>query len=183
MPTFRRRLLALATCFVLTAAGLFAAQPAVAAGTYGPYYIRTNNQRTYLCMDAADGNTANGARIQQWGCWEGPMQRWTMHYKATYGGIAYYELINGNSPPGSPKCLAVPWGSPPAGTALELWDCIGAARQMWVFEPLPGTGMDQIRNLQSNQCVDVRDGNSAQGATLQQWPCWGGMPQQWYATA
>jgi len=72
--------------------------------------------------------------------------------------------------------VLLPVGMP---RTARLWDCLGAARQLWWFEQIPGPYDYKLRNLQTGQCIDVPGGNPVAGVALQQWPCNGTTAQQW----
>jgi len=156
------------------------AAPAVGQIAYGPYLFK--NGVSQMCMDVAYGSTANGARIQQWPCYGGPPEQWTMVYETTVGVVHYFQLVNGNSPPGNPKCLDVPWGNPAPGAKLQLWDCLGAARQLWAVQTIStaGNGAVRVKNLQTGLCLDNTDWSGNAGTSLQQWTCNDLPPQHWY---
>jgi hypothetical protein len=178
MSLLRLQYAVLAMCIGL-AASLVGASPASAASAYS---YRTQSSNGSLCMDVSYASTDNGAGIKQWPCDGGPAQKWTLRYEQSFGGIAYYQLVSALSPAGNPKCLDLPWGNPAAGQTLQLWDCLGAARQLWSYEQVPGLTLYALRNLQTGQCVDVPWGVPTAGVALWQWPCNGTVAQQWYRT-
>jgi hypothetical protein len=177
MAFFRRASTALALCVSLVAAGLVNATPA--AAIHPPYLIHSVDSHGSLCIDLAYASTDNGARIQQWPCYIGPAQQWYPNNKVVVDGINYYELLSG-SYNGEPKCIEVPWGNPAAGQALQLWDCLGAARQLWSMEFLPDSSLFTMKNLQTHQCMEIPWNTPTVGGVIQQWPCYNGEAQQWY---
>ena len=34
------------------------------------------NENSGKCLDVTGGSNANGTKVQQWGCWNRPQQRW-----------------------------------------------------------------------------------------------------------
>ncbi|WP_027341527.1 RICIN domain-containing protein [Hamadaea tsunoensis] len=180
MKILRRACAALALCASLAAAGLVNASPAHAS--LPPYLIHSIDSGGSLCIDVAYASTANGTRIQQWPCYHGAAQSWTLDDQGVYNGVRYYQLVSGLSTPSSPKCIEVPWGNPAAGQALELWDCLGAARQLWSYGQVPGTTYYAFTNMQTKQCIEIPWNTPSAGSPVQQWPCYPGEAQEWYFT-
>jgi hypothetical protein len=158
------------------------------------------------CLDATDGGTGNGTRIQLWDCHGGANQRWQLHADGT--------LVN----PASRRCLdAVDGRIAENGTALQLWDCHGDPNQRWVLPPptsaitgLAGKCLDAAGNAWRDgtaaqlytcnqtaaqawtasadgtirglgRCLDVRDADRSNGTRVQLWSCNGTSAQQWLA--
>lgn len=186
MSRFKRAIAAMFAIGLGLSAGLIVAIPAFALTT--PWLVRSGASAGRLCMDVAYAGTANGTGIQQWPCYVGPAQQWSFEYQMTIDRVDYFELVSALSPSGNLKCLDLPWGNPAAGQTLQLWDCLGASRQLWAFEPLVvidapvGVYYHQLRNLQTGQCIDVPGGDAAAGEALWQWPCNGSPAQRWYRT-
>ncbi|NUT22466.1 MAG: RICIN domain-containing protein [Hamadaea sp.] len=169
--------IALTVCVGLAIASLIHASPASALTP--PYLLQSQDSRYKLCLEVAYASTDNGARIQQWPCDSGPAQLWYPIDKVVVDGVSYYGLLNANSSAGQPMCLEVPWGSPNAGQALQLWDCLGAARQLWSMDFVSGTDYRTLENLQTKQCAEIPWNTPTAGAVVQQWPCYGGEAQHW----
>lgn len=179
MTLFRRTPAALALCLGLAAATLVPAAPA-AAGLHPPYALQSPGSHYSFCIDVANAAVDNGTRIQQWPCNQTRAQLWSPFDQVMVGNTAYYELLSEASPNGSPKCIEVPWGNPAPGQALELWDCLGAARQLWSMTWADSSVHNWVfENLQTHQCIDVPWNVPVAGGALQQWPCHRGEPQQW----
>ena len=70
------------------------------------------------CLDVASSGTANGSKVQLWGCNGTGAQKWRLQSNNT--------LIN----PQSGRCLDVPNGTTTPGTQLQIWDCNGGAAQV-----------------------------------------------------
>lgn len=71
-----------------------------------------------LCLDVADRNTADGARVMAFTCNGGPNQRWRVR-----GGEIRSEE--------SGKCLDIENGRTRPGTAVILYRCNGGDNQRW----------------------------------------------------
>jgi hypothetical protein len=187
MRPFPRKYAVLAVCagIVLSVVG---ASPAGATSAY-LFRTRTSYDSLHpeksLCMDVSFASTANGTAIKQWPCNANNLaQRWTLEYVQRVDNLVYYQLVSSLSPQGNPKCLDLPWGNPAAGQTVQLWDCLGAARQLWRWEQIPNAPYDYtLRNLQTDQCLDVPWADPVAGAQLWQWPCNGTEAQQWYETS
>jgi hypothetical protein len=170
----------LAVCAGLIAASLVVAAPASAANEI---MFRSESSATSaypdgrLCIDVSYASTANGTAIKQWPCDGGPAQRWRALREGEWDGVVYYQLISSLSSPDEPKCLDLPWGNPAAGQTLQLWDCLGAFRQLWSITH--GVNGLALRNRQTGQCVDVPWGDPIAGNALWQWPCNNTAAQQW----
>ncbi|MET8177147.1 RICIN domain-containing protein, partial [Streptomyces clavifer] len=75
------------------------------------------------CMDISGGATADGTKVQLYGCNNTGAQKWVPQPDGT--------LKN----PQSGKCLDASGVSSADGTRLHLWTCLAAANQKW---NLPG---------------------------------------------
>ncbi|WP_265443407.1 ricin-type beta-trefoil lectin domain protein [Flexivirga meconopsidis] len=71
-----------------------------------------------LCLDVDQSGTANGSKVQVWGCNGTAAQAWTIQPDRS--------LRN----PQSGKCLDWPGGQP-AGTQLVIWTCGSTSNQQW----------------------------------------------------
>ncbi|GAB3987321.1 hypothetical protein GCM10029978_105640 [Actinoallomurus acanthiterrae] len=74
----KRRFTGLVAAAGLGLASVFIPSGPAAAATYGPYEFISN--LSHLCMDATNASLDDGAPIQQWWCWAGSPQEWTMVY-------------------------------------------------------------------------------------------------------
>ncbi|WP_406281710.1 endo-1,4-beta-xylanase [Streptomyces sp. NBC_00209] len=72
---------------------------------------------------------------------------------------------------GSGRCVEVPNSATADGTAVQLYDCGGAANQKWEH-----TAAGELR-VYGNKCLDA--GGSGNGAGIQIYSCWGGDNQKW----
>ncbi len=167
----------------MVAASACGAVPAAAsAWTSGYSEIVDLNTNGASCLDVANGSTANGANVQQWGCWGGPQQEWELVSTSTAG---FYEVVNENSG----KCLDVANGSNGNGTNVQQWGCWGGPGQLWHPEPSNGSYYSlwnyisiedpNTSNGNSGLCLDVAGSSTTNGTNVQQWGCWNTSGQQW----
>jgi lysophospholipase L1-like esterase len=111
------------------------------------------------CLDLNGGNTANGTKIQLWGCNGTTAQTWTAYSDGTL-------RVSG-------KCLDATNVGTANGTKIELWDCNGGGNQ--VFQPYNGG----YRNLLSARCLDDPASSTTDGTQLQLYDCNGTGAQAW----
>jgi hypothetical protein len=95
----------------------------------GEYYYRVRNVNSGKCLEVRDGYTDNGGIIEQYDCWDGPMQLWTPR---TAPATDHVWLVNRNSG----KCLDDTDWSPWAGTSLQQVDCGPYTAQYWRLYPV-----------------------------------------------
>ncbi|GIF09868.1 ricin-type beta-trefoil lectin domain protein [Actinoplanes siamensis] len=70
----------------------------------------------------------------------------------------------------SGRCLDVPGGSAANGTQPIIWDCTGAANQLWAYDG------QTVQSL--GKCLDSPTGATA-GSKAQLWDCTGAANQRW----
>jgi Ricin-type beta-trefoil lectin domain-like/Glycosyl hydrolases family 43 len=159
-----------AALVLLTALALAAPASAGAQTTY--HEIENLNSKS--CMDVVGGSTADGAGVQQWGCWGAPQQQWAL---IPSNHANYYEIVNQNSG----KCLDVPNGSLTDGTHLQQWDCWDGPQQQWRVINWDGqdNGYYHLANYNSGLVVDVPYSSTQNGTPLQQWEPWTTAGQKW----
>ncbi|WP_329287642.1 ricin-type beta-trefoil lectin domain protein [Streptomyces sp. NBC_00691] len=112
------------------------------------------------CLDVDDSQTADGTKIQVWGCNGTGAQQWTV---ATDGTL---KVLG--------KCLDVSNGGAADGTKVQLWTCNGSGAQTWQAQ-----ADGSLRNPQSAKCLDVASGATADGTKVQLWTCNGTGAQKW----
>ena len=112
------------------------------------------------CMDDNTGASADGTKVQMWGCDGTGAQQWTMETDGTI-------RING-------KCLDITGASKANGAPIELWDCNGGANQQWQQE------IGMLVNPVSGKCLDDPNFDIVDGTQLDLWTCNGGSNQQWW---
>ncbi|MEU2120185.1 lectin, partial [Streptomyces sp. NPDC016459] len=112
------------------------------------------------CLDVADGQSADGTKVQLWTCNGSSAQRWTV------AGDGSVKALG--------KCLDVSGGGSADGTRVQLWTCNGSGAQKW--EPQTnGT----VRNPQSGKCLDASGGTWNDGTAVHLWTCHTGPNQKW----
>ncbi|WP_117207984.1 arabinofuranosidase catalytic domain-containing protein [Allorhizocola rhizosphaerae] len=77
----------------------------------------------------------------------------------------------------SGRCLSVPNSSIANGTQMQLWDCNGAANQLWTY-----TAGRQLM-VYGNKCLDAEGRGTANGTRVIIWDCNGQNNQQWNVNA
>ncbi|WP_432113457.1 ricin-type beta-trefoil lectin domain protein [Streptomyces sp. S1] len=112
------------------------------------------------CLDVDDSQTADGTKIQTWGCNDTGAQRWTV------SGDGALKVLG--------KCLDVSNGGSADGTKVQLWTCNGSGAQTWQAQ-----ADGSLRNPQSAKCLDVAGGATADGTKVQLWTCNGTSAQKW----
>ncbi|MFF5636990.1 ricin-type beta-trefoil lectin domain protein [Streptomyces sp. NPDC012825] len=112
------------------------------------------------CLDVDDSQTADGTKIQVWGCNSTGAQQWTV------AGDGILKALG--------KCLDVSGGGSADGTKVQLWTCNGSGAQTWQAQ-----ADGSLRNPQSAKCLDVADGATANGTKVQLWTCNGTSAQKW----
>ncbi|MGX6602399.1 ThuA domain-containing protein [Micromonosporaceae bacterium Da 78-11] len=111
------------------------------------------------CLDVNGANSADGTKIQLYGCNGSNAQRWTLQ------GSTFQALG---------KCLDVAGGGTGNGTKAQLYTCNGTGAQNWAPQA-DGT----VKNPQSNRCLDVSANNPADGQQIHIWDCLGAANQKW----
>ncbi len=77
----------------------------------------------------------------------------------------------------SGRCLSVPNSSTANGTQTQLWDCNGAAGQLWTY-----TANRQLM-VYGNKCLDAEGRGTANGTRVIIWDCNTQTNQQWNVNA
>jgi beta-glucanase (GH16 family) len=137
---------------------------AISEGDYVIHPVHSNQ-----CLDISAASTANGARVQQWGC-NGTAAQVFRLIKVADG---YYEIVN----PHSDKALDVRDVSYAAGAPLQQWGYGGGQNQQFQILPL-GNGEFSIRARHTGFSLDIDGWSQAAGATVLQWPWHGGANQR-----
>jgi type 1 glutamine amidotransferase len=112
------------------------------------------------CLDVAGAGTADGTKVQLYGCNGSNAQRWMVTPNSTVKALG--------------KCLDVAGGGTANGTKAQLWTCNGSGAQNWSAQT-NGT----LRNPQSGRCLDVSNNSSADGQQIHIWDCLGAANQKW----
>ncbi|GIG19882.1 endo-1,3-beta-glucanase [Cellulomonas chitinilytica] len=113
-----------------------------------------------LCLDNNAASTANGNKIQIWGCNGTVAQKWTF----VEAGTTLH--VQG-------KCLDIAGGGTANGTKVQLYDCNNTGAQVWI----PRNG--GYYNPQSNRCLDNPSASTTAGTQVQIWDCNGSGAQKW----
>ena len=113
-----------------------------------------------LCLDNNAQSTANGNKVQIWGCNGSVAQQWTFVQSGTT------LRVQG-------KCLDIASGGTANGTKVQLWDCNSTGAQVWI----PQNG--GYYNPASNKCLDDPAGSTTAGTQVQIWDCNGSGAQKW----
>ncbi|MGW9452761.1 RICIN domain-containing protein [Streptomyces sp. NPDC055632] len=127
------------------------------------------------CADVSDFDSADGARIIQWGCGGDINQQYWFKNVGTSG---YVQIMARNSG----KCLEASGTATEDGAPVVQKTCGSAKSQHWKVEPTDEAGYSRLVARRSGKCLDVADYSYADGAALDQWTCNGGRNQQWERT-
>ncbi|MGV9688438.1 RICIN domain-containing protein [Streptomyces sp. NPDC003444] len=127
------------------------------------------------CADVSGFDSADGARIVQWGCGGDVNQQYWFKNVGTSG---YVQIMARNSG----KCLEASGTPTEDGAPVVQKTCGSAKSQHWKIEPEGDAGHSRLVARHSGKCLDVADYAYADGAALDQWTCNGGHNQQWERT-
>ena len=89
----------------------------------GTYYIKNVSSGLYL--DVANGSSADGANIQQWGLGRNDSQK----FKIVSDGNGEYHILTGASNYNS--CIDIVNGNSANGTNIDQWKYWGGDGQLW----------------------------------------------------
>jgi hypothetical protein len=112
------------------------------------------------CLDVNAAGTADGTKIQIYGCNGTAAQQWTVGSDGTVRALG--------------KCLDVAAAGTADGTKVQLWTCNGTGAQDW--EPGPN---GSLVNPASGKCLDVSENRAVDGQQIHIWTCYGGDNQRW----
>ena len=140
-----------------------------AGGTGGSSPVMIKSVNSGRVIDIWNGINADGARIQQYDAWSGPMQVWTLDAQAD-GSV---QITN----PTTKKALDVAGMSTADGATVQLWTAWGGTNQHW-FAKKAADGSYSFVNVNSGKCLDVLGLRTDNGAPLGQWDCNGKSNQQ-----
>ncbi len=76
------------------------------------------------------------------------------------------------------KCLDLNNYGTSNGTKAQVWDCTGAANQVWQ-QRLDSNGQTTLLNPVSGRCLDVAAGGTANGTVVRLWDCANNANQVW----
>jgi alpha-galactosidase len=74
----------------------------------------------------------------------------------------------------SNRCLDVYNNQTTPSTKIEIWDCHGAANQLWT-----PTAAGELRTYGGTRCLDVTGNGTTSGTPVVLWTCNGGASQKW----
>ncbi|MCG5216894.1 carbohydrate-binding protein [Streptosporangium soli] len=112
------------------------------------------------CVDVAGAGTADGTKIQLYGCNGTGAQRWSLPGDGTVRALG--------------KCMDVKGGAVNDGAWVQLWSCNGTGAQQW--QPQAN---GSLRNPQSGKCLDAEGAGTGNGTRLIIWTCQGSVNQKW----
>lgn len=162
---FTTGLSALALSATMLAAG--SAAPASAA----PLNTKLEAHHSGRCLDVAEASQADGAFVQQWGCYTTANQNWTF----TSLDNGYYKV----SADHSGKCLDVADASQADGGTVHQWHCYDTPNQEWKLVQRPN-GYFTLVARHSGKCLEVAGGSIYNGAGVVQQTCNADRPyQEW----
>ncbi len=144
----------------------------VSENVEGIYYVK--NKFSNLYLDVADGNSADGANIQQWSYNGADAQK----FKFVSTGDGYYYILTGAS--GYTKCVDVANVSAEDGANINQWEYWGGDGQKFrVVKQPDGTYaiLSKVSNCASG--LDVYEWSTESGGNINQWNYWGGDCQKW----
>lgn len=131
---------------------------ALTPGTYSLQAVHSGK-----CVDVAAAGTADGAKLQQWGCNGKANQQFAL--KDLGSGVFEVRAVH------SGKCADVAGWSTANGGAIHQWTCRGQANQKWRIADM-GDGQYQFKSVHSGKCLDVKGISTADGAAIHQWTCY-----------
>jgi Ricin-type beta-trefoil lectin domain len=112
------------------------------------------------CLDVAGGHQTNGTRLMAYQCHVPTTsnQTWTVAADGTIRALG--------------KCMKIGADGVSAGAPIVLWDCDGAASEVWRVGP-----SQSLANPGSQKCLRDTDGNA--NSYLELAPCSGASDQKW----
>ncbi|MGB9955288.1 GH32 C-terminal domain-containing protein [Haloferax prahovense] len=159
----------------MTASGGTATVETLTAWDYSPHLVdggvyRIENRLSGKVLEVRDGETGNGAAVQQ-RRWEGSdNQRWVVR-EVTSGVYRIENLTSGD-------VLDIEDASTNDGSHAMQWEWWGGDNQRWTIDSTGG-GYRRIRNINSGKVLDIEDAATTEGARAMQWEWWGGKNQKW----
>jgi len=114
------------------------------------------------CLDVENASMNNGARVQQWDCWNGANQ-W---FRAQMHSYNSWSFVAGHSG----KCLQVEGSANWNGANLQQSDCTGGPSQLFRLEYVIGVQY-RMRPETSSRCLDVSNYSWSNGAQVVLWEC------------
>ncbi len=148
----------------------------MAGGNFAPnVWYTIKNPHSNLCIEAANGSTANGTRVQQNPCVAGdPAQQWRFEAAATAGGKSYFQVQNR-------KATNEAWDIAQASHLLQVYQYGGAGNEWWLPTYL-GNDAYTFTVSDSGNCLDVPGASTAGGVQLWEYVCNGTGAQSFQLT-
>ncbi|MFC5218948.1 ThuA domain-containing protein [Streptomyces coerulescens] len=112
------------------------------------------------CVDVAKANSADGTRVQLFGCNGNDAQKWSLPGDGTIRALG--------------KCLDVNGRGTADGTKIQLYSCNGTSAQEWKPQ-----GDGTVRNPHSGKCLDASGSTWGDETPLHLWSCHAKPNQQW----
>ncbi|MDX8046887.1 RICIN domain-containing protein [Gracilibacillus sp. S3-1-1] len=128
------------------------------------------NRHSGKLLEVAEGDTSDGANVQQWtsnGC---SCQNWSI----TRNGVGYYNIVNQNSS----KSLDVYEFSAANGANIVQWSNLNGTNQQWSAVPNKD-GYVRFINRHSGKALEVEGRSNDNGGNVVQWQDNKGANQQW----
>jgi hypothetical protein len=120
------------------------------------------------CLDVAGASSNDGAAINQYGCWGGNNQKFTVESQ----GNNTYRLKG----VASGKCIGVVNGATNDGAGIEQRTCGANNSQLFQLNN-KGNNTFELKHVSSGKCVDVKGNSTGDSVGLQLWSCHGGANQ------
>ncbi|HEY1012978.1 MAG TPA: RICIN domain-containing protein [Herpetosiphonaceae bacterium] len=158
----------LGACYLnfIVRSGCGTTPPPPSGGAYFYLINRNSNQ----CLDLSNASSADGAKIQQWGCNGSSAQQWRL---APVNGS--YQLVSR----ASNKCADVEAWSTADGALVKQWSCGNAQNnQLWNFATT-SDGWTRLVSRNSGKDLSIQYGSTTAGTAAHQWPWIGSADQQW----
>ncbi|TDB74743.1 family 43 glycosylhydrolase [Micromonospora sp. KC723] len=136
-----------------------------------PTAYRIVNRNSGRCLDVANGSTADGADVMQWGCHSGTNQQWRIEDL----GNDTSRLVN----VGSGKVLDVNACGTADGTNIQQWSWQNNNCQKFRLVVTDQSGWVRLVNVGSGKVADVTNCGTTNGADVRQWSWLNNNCQQW----
>lgn len=135
----------------------------------GDYMIKSVHSGR--CLDVVEVSTANGANLQQYGCWSGAANQ---RFKVSELDNGAYSLVAQHSN----KAVDVSGWGRGNGSNIHQWQWFGQTNQQWEIRSVSG-GMEIRPRHALGSCLDVSGVSMDNGANIHLWSCHGGNNQKW----
>jgi hypothetical protein len=123
------------------------------------------------CLDDTVNSSANGNKIQIWGCNGQASQSWEYVPDGNPGGAGTLQIHG--------KCADITNFGTANGSKIQLWSCTGAANQEWFLVGAAG----ELYNPVSGRCLDDTGKSTVNGTQVEIFDCNGQTNQAWTPAA